>query len=889
MLKLVFAAVFILGTIAVTNAQDDSRVTYADHVQPIFRAKCFACHNSDKKSGGLDLTNYTSLTQGGSSGQVVEGGDSGASRLYAVVSHQAQPYMPPNSDKLQPEVLAVIKKWIDGGALETKASTPIVKKKAKAELSLSFAPSVRPDGPPPMPQRLTLQPAKVTTTTTAVTALATNPWSPLVAISGQRQVLLYNTQTLELAGILPFPEGIARSIKFSRSGQLLITGGGRGADIGKVVVWNIKTGDRVIEVGDEVDEVLGADMSADQKYIALGGPSKMVRVYSTATGQKLYEIKKHTDWVTAVNFSPDGVLFATGDRNGGVFVWEAETGREYLGLKGHTAAITAFAWRKDSNVLASTSEDTTIRTWELENGNQLKSWNAHGVGTSSIHFTSEDQIVSVGRDRTTKLWNQDGGPVRTYEAFSDLALQVTYCDATKRVIAGDFTGTVRVWNATDGLRLGDLSTNPPTLETRLAAANDGLARTQTEHKSASDAYAAADTAMRLVMANLEANQKKVIELAQQEAVAMTKLTEAKAVIVDATTKKDAADKIVASLTMVVPGLKDAVGRTTEASAKAPGDTEIVAILNQLKAVYIARESAMAANQKIVTDELIRLKTGQDAAALNEKLVAELRAGIDATKKQVEALGAALTVEQQKVATAKTTLDSAMLALTKAQAEVGRWQGEIAFTRKLSEFREREAAVNQLVAIAERAAAELEFGAKVASSTAQEVAKAKQSEASVKEVLNATRQKQLSLSAQRDVALKGVSETEAALPMLKDVSEKAVAVSKLMPTDKELAAVADQLKAALARGVGLITEGKAKVASYNKELETLGNEVVSMEAKLSEVTAAVAKASEIDASKQAARKTLEEKVSAASAAVDNARSAFAPLKKEIESFQRPNAA
>ena len=888
MLKTALTTAFLLGASVVAQAQDDNKVTYADHVQPIFRAKCFACHNSDKKSGGLDLTNFTSLMQGGSSGQVIDGGDGDASRLYAVVSHQAQPYMPPNSDKLPADMLAVIKKWIDGGALDTKASSPIIKKKAKMELSLSFAPNGRPEGPAPMPQRLALQPTKVTEATTAVSALATNPWSPLVAVSGQRQVLLYNTQTLQLAGVLPFPEGIARSMKFSRSGQLLLAGGGRGADVGKVVVWNIKTGDRVIEVGDELDEVLGADMSADQKYIALGGPSRMVRVYSTATGQKLYEMKKHTDWVTAVSFSPDGVLFATGDRNGGVFVWEAETGREYLGLRGHTAAITGFAWRKDSNLLASASEDTTVRTWELENGNQLKAWGAHGAGTSSIYFSREDQIVTVGRDRTAKLWNQDGAAVRTFEAFNDLALQVAFCDETKRVIAGDFTGVVRVWNAADGARVGELSTNPPTLEARLAAANAEVARVQGVQKQANDGYVAADAAYKAFAANLDANQKKVAELTQQEATATTKLNEAKAVVVDATAKANAANAVVAALTPVVPGLKNAVAQATDSATKAPADAEITAVLNQLKTIATARETALTTNMKVATDEAARLKAAQEAAAANEKLIADYKVGIDATKKQVEALTAALPAEQQKVAVAKTALDQANAALGGAQGEVNRWTAEIAFAAKLNAFRTKEAEVNQLVATADQAAADLQKMQQEAAAAAGEVTKAQQTEAAATAAVNEAKQKLATVTAQRDALMKTVTDTEAALAMLKEAGEKAAAVAKLMPNDKELATAAEQLKASLDRNTKIVADGKAQLANYVNDIAAATAAVAAVEPKLVEAKTLVAKANEMVAAKQAAMKPVADKATAAKAAADQARAALTPAQQEIDAFRAPKA-
>ncbi len=69
-------------------------------------------------------------------------------------------------------------------------------------------------------------------------------------------------------------------------------------------------------VGDELDIVMAADISDDNKWIALAGPQKMVRVYETLTGQLKYEQKKHTDWIYSVRFSPDGLLLATSDRAG---------------------------------------------------------------------------------------------------------------------------------------------------------------------------------------------------------------------------------------------------------------------------------------------------------------------------------------------------------------------------------------------------------------------------------------------------------------------------------------------------------------------------------------------------------------------------------------------
>ena len=92
--------------------------------------------------------------------------------------------------------------------------------------------------------------------TQPATALAASPWAPLVAVAGQKQISLYNSDNGQLLGVLPFPEGIPHVLKFSRNGQLLLAGGGRGGKSGKVAVWNVLTGKLLIEVGDEHDAVL---------------------------------------------------------------------------------------------------------------------------------------------------------------------------------------------------------------------------------------------------------------------------------------------------------------------------------------------------------------------------------------------------------------------------------------------------------------------------------------------------------------------------------------------------------------------------------------------------------------------------------------------------------
>ena len=114
-----FAALIALGMpcfVVAQEAKPEPKVTYDEHIRPIFLQSCFSCHNQNGAKSGLALDSYAKTMAGGSSGEVVIAGDSASSRLYGLVSHAEEPKMPPMADKLAEPKLDLIKKWIDGGA-----------------------------------------------------------------------------------------------------------------------------------------------------------------------------------------------------------------------------------------------------------------------------------------------------------------------------------------------------------------------------------------------------------------------------------------------------------------------------------------------------------------------------------------------------------------------------------------------------------------------------------------------------------------------------------------------------------------------------------------------------------------------------------------------------
>ena len=505
------------------SGQAPEKVTFDDDVRPLLQRRCSVCHNSDRREGDLDVTSFVNLMQGGGSGTVLEPNDPEGSYLYELVTHADSPEMPPNGNKIPDAEIKLLADWINGGLLENRGSKA-VKGKPKVNLALNMSPTKRPEVSP-TPFRMSLEPV-ITPPVGSVLALAANPWAPVIAVSTPQQILLYHSDRLELAGVLPNQTGVAQSLSFSRNGELLLAGGGRGGESGSVLMFNARTGELIDQVGEERDTILTADLSSDQSLIAIGSPNKRVGVMTSA-GDSVHELKRHTDWVTAVGFSPDGQFLATADRNGSLLLWETESGVFVQKLDGHTKAITSLQWRSDSRFFVTASEDGNVRVWNSRDPKPVKSWNAHKAGSLVAGFRRDGTIYSAGRDRLVKLWQADGKAIRTFKGLQDIVVAAAVCDETNRVFAADWNGKLLAWNLEDGKVLKTLPANPPTLNQRLSQAKLDLQLAQAKVNDAVTVCDYLETQISIAKAQQKVTDEQFTEAEQQQqqdwAASQTKL------------------------------------------------------------------------------------------------------------------------------------------------------------------------------------------------------------------------------------------------------------------------------------------------------------------------------------------------------------------------------
>lgn len=666
------SVVFVVLSTQAVRA-DAKKPTYDEDVLPILRQHCNTCHGNEKQRGGLNLAGFAKIMEGGSGGAVVKAGDADGSRLFSLSAHKEEPKMPPNAARIPDAHLEILKLWIDQGLRENAGSKAATAMKPKVDLSLKTASKGKPEGPPPMPQpgALPLDPPHRGRRAGAVLALAASPWAPLVAVGGVKQVLLYNSDTGDLLGALPFEHGQVNAIKFSRNAKLLLVAGGRGGQLGKAVLYDVGTGKKVTEVGTETDALLAADLSADQSMIAVGGPSKLVRVYSTADGSVLHEIKKHTDWVTAVEFSPDGVLLASGDRNGGLFAWEANTGREFHTLRGHTAMIADVSWRPDSNVLASGSEDGTVRLWEMENGRQIKNWAGHGGGVQSVKFSGDGKLASTGRDRVTKYWDGNGALQKQFPPFGDVGLRVAVNHDNTKVFAGDWAGTVSSWTAADGKAFVSLDANPPTFAEQTKLAEAALAAAEEKVTHASAAVKAADEAAGKANAAVAAVQKEATDMATQAKAVTDTITPTKAEVDRQAAASAAVARTVAAQEVFANAFATAAKSVADAAAKDPNNPEFAAVAKHAADVAKKGSDDLAAAKKLAHDTAVALQQANEKFANTQKAAGAKSAAAAEAQKKIAAAQAAAKPAVDAANAAKVAAADAVAARDRAKAKVDR--------------------------------------------------------------------------------------------------------------------------------------------------------------------------------------------------------------------------
>jgi len=120
-IKLARALCLALGfssLLSIVQAADVEKLSFEQHIRPIFRAHCFDCHGATEEfKGSLDLRLVRFIKKGGKNGPAIMPGNPQGSYLLERIQNGE---MPPGENSVPQEEIEIIRRWIAAGAVTAR-------------------------------------------------------------------------------------------------------------------------------------------------------------------------------------------------------------------------------------------------------------------------------------------------------------------------------------------------------------------------------------------------------------------------------------------------------------------------------------------------------------------------------------------------------------------------------------------------------------------------------------------------------------------------------------------------------------------------------------------------------------------------------------------------
>jgi len=117
-MRRLFAFFFALLTAAASAGDAPANgVNFARDIQPLFAKHCYSCHGPEKQRGGYRLDRKSFAFKTGEEKPIVPGKSAASSLISRIQSDDDEEKMPPKGERLSAAQVALLKTWIDSGAV----------------------------------------------------------------------------------------------------------------------------------------------------------------------------------------------------------------------------------------------------------------------------------------------------------------------------------------------------------------------------------------------------------------------------------------------------------------------------------------------------------------------------------------------------------------------------------------------------------------------------------------------------------------------------------------------------------------------------------------------------------------------------------------------------
>jgi hypothetical protein len=143
-LPCLFCVLCVLCGSTPATASEPAKVDFERDILPLFRDRCFKCHDARKRTASYRLDVRSLASRGGESGKaaIVPGASAKSELIRRVTTAQGDEAMPPGKEKLTAAQVKLLRDWVDGGA-----GWPDALANEANNGHWAFRPPVRPDEP----------------------------------------------------------------------------------------------------------------------------------------------------------------------------------------------------------------------------------------------------------------------------------------------------------------------------------------------------------------------------------------------------------------------------------------------------------------------------------------------------------------------------------------------------------------------------------------------------------------------------------------------------------------------------------------------------------------------------------------------------------------------
>ena len=404
--------------------------SYTRDVRPILDKSCTSCHQPASKQSDLDLTTYAGFRAGGRRGPAFAAGSPEQSLVIQFITAAVTPAMPFGQAPLAANEIATISAWIKAGAKDDSPSDS-----ASREAAVYHQPPV-------------------------ITALRFSPDGQMLAVSGNREVLLHRADGSGLLKRLPGNADRILSIAFSADGSLMIAGGGTPARFGEIQFWDPREG-RLLRAAEATsDTVFGASLSPDASKVAVGCADNTVRAFDTATGKELYKISTHENWVLGTTFGIDSKRLVSVGRDRAAKLIDAGAGQFLENVNQMHGELAAVARNPKADQIVIGGEDRIPYIYRMDRPHNMKVGEdaalirqlaAQDGAIFALDWSSDGTRVAVaGAGPSVNIYDADtGSPLASCKGHTAGIYAVAFSPDGTHLAAGGFDGQVRLYRAKD--------------------------------------------------------------------------------------------------------------------------------------------------------------------------------------------------------------------------------------------------------------------------------------------------------------------------------------------------------------------------------------------------------------------------------------------------------